>query len=502
VSQTLTLSPELIRVAWETGQIGYRLRNIQKKIRKEWLDAQSIGQKFYIECTRRLGKSTFLLLLLSEFCIKHPGSKAGFYAPVKEGLRDYIIPLIEKAFSDCPDELRPILDSHLTLDFPNGSTIIFRGSNNQTHRIRRGNDLQIAAIDEARDVDDLDNLIDSVVIPSLFTTSGRLLISSTPADTEDHPLFTIKQQAERGGWLSHYTIYDASRYDPTEFPLHRIEQWKKETSDQVAWEREYMAKWVKDPTKIIIPEWSDSFVQTVPHDHYFPYYHKYAALDSGVRDKTAVILGYYDFLRATLIIEDEFALQGADVLSSNIAEMLKEREVQLGYQLIHDRKDERYGNLEMHQKVKGRVADNNNLVLINDLNARDNLDFFPTRKDELPAMINLCREWIKDGRILIDKRCKELLGCVRNAIWDKNKRELARSKLYGHFDALMALVYLVRNVDVSTNPIPQHFGKSFATHAIPHTLNIPRKYPAQLLQSFKVKNGTDRAREGFIRGGS
>ena len=441
--------------------------------------------------------------MLSEYCIKTPGTTAGFYAPVKEGLRDYVIPIVEKVFSDCPSNQMPIFDSRLTLNFSNGSTIIFRGSNNQQHRIRRGNDLQIAAIDEARDVDDLDALIDSVVIPSLFTTSGRLIISSTPADTDDHPLHTIKQQAEREGWISHYNIYDAYKYDPIDFPIERIETWRKETTDDVAWQREYMALWVKDPTKIIIPEWDDKYTTLPGHDDFFHLYHKYTALDSGVRDKTAGILGYYDFKRAKLIIEAEFTLQNEQVITHRIAQEVKEAEERLGYQSLHDKKDPDYKYLQNREKVYRCIADNNNLILVNDLDSLYGLDFYPTKKDELVAMINLVREWVKDGKILVDKSCRELIGCLSNAIWDKNKKELARSKVYGHFDALMALVYLVRNVDTHTNPIPLHYKKSYATHNIPMTSNIPTTSSYELVRLLGVpKFDVDKSRKNFVNGNS
>jgi hypothetical protein len=357
-------------------------------------------------------------------------------------------------------------------------------------------------IDEGRDVDDLDTLLESVVIPSLFSTEGRVLISSTPADTEDHPLHTIKQQAEREGWYFHCNIYDAQTYDPEDFPLDRIEKWKRETTDAVAWDREYMALWVKDPTKIIIPEWSDSCVQTLERDEFFKFYHKYVGMDLGVRDKTAAIFGYYDFKKAKLVIEAEFALQDSEVRTDKIAEKVKETELRLEYQLIHDIRSPAYRALQNHEKVYRRIADNNNPLLMTDLNSLYGLDFFPTRKDELPAMINLCREWVKDGKIIVDKSCKELLGCLRNAIWDKNKRELARSKVFGHFDALMSLVYLVRNIDTSTNPIPKYYGKTWATHAqVPMNANNPNTNMESLARVFSIKTDRDDARAAFVRGG-
>ncbi len=495
------LSPEKIRLAWETGTLGYRLRNIQKKIRKEWIAASAKFLKFYIECTRRLGKSTYGLIWLTEDCIKNPGCQNAFFAPVKEGLKDYIKPIIDQAFADCPDDLRPTLDATLTLTFPNGSRILFRGSNNQQHRVRRGNAFRRVFIDEARDVDDLDNLVDSVVIPSLFSTLGRLLISSTPADSEDHPLHAIKQAAEKEGWYFHCTIYDAARYDPEEFPSTRIALFKSETKDPIAWQREYEAKWVKDPTKTVIPEWDDKYIQPAARDEFFPFYHKYDALDSGVTDKTAGLLGYYDFRRAVLFVEREFTLQDSEVRTDRIALEFKAREVELEYQLLHDRKSPEYRQLNQNQKVFRRVADNNNLILVNDLNSLYDLDFFPTGKDELVAMINLCREFVKDGRIIVDARCTELIGCLRNGIWDKKREKLAKSKIFGHFDALMALVYLVRNIDQHTNPIPKHFGKTWATHAgVPMNASSPTRATDALAKLFNVKTTRDQARQDFANG--
>ena len=488
-------------MAWQIGELGYRLRVIQCLIWEASEIAFAKSIKFYIECCRRLGKSTYGLLWLTEDCIKNPGCVNAFFAPVKEGLKDYITPIIAQTFADCPEDLRPTIDASLTLIFPNGSKIIFRGSNNQQHRTKRGNAFRRVFIDEARDVDDMGNLLESVVIPSLFSTEGRVLISSTPADTEDHPLYAIKQQAEREGWFFHCDIYRAAKTDPQDFPADRIEKWKRETTDVVAWQREYLSMWVKDPTKVVIPEWSDAWAVAVAHDEYFPYYQKYSALDSGVSDKTAGILGYYEFRKARLVIEDEFWLHGSDVRTDRVANEFKSREVALGYQLVHDHKDPRYPALQMHEKVYRRIADNDNLILVNDLNALYQLDFSPTRKDELWAMVNMVREWVKDGRILVNPKCAELRGCLSNAVKDKKKDKLANSKLYGHFDALMALVYLVRNVDTYTNPIPKYYGKSWATHAqVPMNATDPQRAGDALARMFSKPTARDEARKSFLNG--
>lgn len=476
------------------------MRNIQKLIRKKWLEAKKVSRKFIINCNRRLGKSTWGLQILTEEALRTPNFHGLFCAPVKDSLREYVTPLIGKVIADAPEDVRPELDSHLVWRFQNGSTITFRGSNSQTYQNLRGNDFHLIFVDEFRNLDNGEDLLKSVLLPAIFNSQGFIIIASTPPDTEEHYLNELNQEAEAGGYYFHCDIEDCAKWDPADFKRNLIDEWKKETDSETIWTREYLAKFVRDETKTVIPEWQPSFVQMVSHDEYFPWYHKYAALDSGVRDKTAGIFGYYDFRKAKLVIEAEFALKDAEVLTEKIADRVKSTERLLEYQVHHNRKDEAFKILGHNEKVYRRIADNNNLILINDLNSLYGLDFFPTRKDELPAMINLCREWVKDGRILVSPNCKEVIGCLANAIWDKNKKELARSKVYGHFDALMALVYLVRNVDTTTNPIPKFFGKDFTTHAIPPGQQHPATAAYELQRIFNVNTDSDKARNDFVRG--
>src|ERR1700686_4183811 len=173
---------DMHRLAWTIGRLDYRLRTSQKAIKQAWLASKETSRKFYINSTRRLGKSSFLLHLMIEDCIKRPKIRWCFFAPVKDGLLDYIEPLIAQTLEYCPDDLRPRFDKQrFMFVFPNGSSILFRGSNNQQHRVRRGLDLDGAGVDEGRDVDDLKDLIDSVIFPALFSSNGYFFISSTPA---------------------------------------------------------------------------------------------------------------------------------------------------------------------------------------------------------------------------------------------------------------------------------------------------------------------------------
>ena len=126
--------------------------------------------------------------------------------------------------------------------------------------------------------------------------------------------------------------------------------------------------------------------------------------------------------------------------------LLKKREKELWL------KDEKTGET---LSVFKRPADNNDRIVLNDIGSLHGLYFFPTKKaDSLEAMVNEVRLFISAGKLKVSPSCTQLLGCLKYGIWDKNRKAFERSEVYGHYDAFAALMYLIRNLDLQTNPIP------------------------------------------------
>ncbi len=73
-------------------------------------------------------------------------------------------------------------------------------------------------------------------------------------------------------------------------------------------------------------------------------------------------------------------------------------------------------------------------------------------------MVNEVRIMVMNGQILVNPRCKHLIGCLKYGVWDAKKKKFAHSKVYHHFDGLAALIYLVRNLAKTSNPIPADHG--------------------------------------------
>jgi hypothetical protein len=444
-----------IELAWQHGRLTYLMRNTQRRIKDEWIKSKEYSRKFYIESTRRLGKSSQLLILFTEECKSAPNRKCGFFAPVKDGLLDYIEPLIEKTYADCPGRLRPSFDrQRFMLKFGNGSVILFRGSNNQQHRVRRGQEFHLAGIDEARDVDNLTELIDSVVFPSLFSTDGYMIISSTPADTRSHPLFAIRMRAKLENWLIEIPIWEAQKLDPDIYTNERIEEWKRETlkepdNGQDTWEREYECKWVVNRRKMAVPEWDSSkMVMPFGRDPYYQFYHHYLGLDWGYKDYTALIFATYNFRKARLEVDGELTFSGRDVRSDLISERAA-----IQYEHLYNTP---IFNPTLHPYRQ--VSDSADPILINELNKYNGMNFVPVEKAHtLEAMLQEFRILVMRGKIVVNPQCQLLIHCLENAVWTDKRDKLDQDVLAHHFDHLMALVYLTRMVDWEANPIPKDF---------------------------------------------
>ncbi len=438
---------EAVAYAWKLGRLNYRRRNTQKFIKSSIDKIKTISRKVYVESTRRLGKSTELLMMFIEHCLEKRDWKCGFFAPVKDGLLDYIEPIIRKTLEDCPPDDKPVFNSQrFMLEFKNGSTIIFRGSNNKQHRIRRGQDFDEAGVDEGRDVDDLDVLIESVIMPSLFSSDGYLYLWSTPADTRSHPLYRYRQQAEAEGWLIKQTIWDANRFDPEVYPLDLIREWKAETLKSVdgadVWKREYECEWTVNKSRAAVPEWRPAYIRPVKRDPYYEFYDHYVGIDWGYKDYTAVGFGTYLYRDGALQVESELMFSGTEVRADRIASAIDRQAVKLwgdGWRAT-------------------MVSDSADPILINEINAHKAMSFVPVHKaNTLEAMLNQFRQLVNVGKIIVSPECVMTLHCLANAIWDDKRDKLDQDVFARHFDHLMQLVYMTRNVDFAHNPIPADY---------------------------------------------
>jgi len=400
-----------------------------------------------IGSSRQLGKTYFLVTLALEECLRTPHAIVKFIAPKVRDIKRIIAPLIREITDDCPKDLRPSYKTQENIfRFPNGSEIQLAGTDNGHAESIRGNKANLCIIDEAGFCNDLAYIVNSILIPTTTTTGGKIIMASTPSKSPDHDFMQFMKQAEIENRFIKKTIFDNPRLT------------KKDIDDlaeaiggyeSVDFKREYLVEIITSIDDAVVPEFNSDVKPEIIKEWERPaFYDAYVGMDIGVKDMTVVLFGYYDFLTAKLIIEDEVVLSGRSMLTDNLAAKIAETEARLWFN--------KYTGEPKTPFL--RVSDNNNLVLLNDLAGSHGLTFLPTRKDDKDAALNNMRMLIRNKRIIIHPRCKTLIFHLESAIWNNDRTKYVRSAVdKSHYDAVDALVYLCRNINYNKNPYPANY---------------------------------------------
>jgi hypothetical protein len=444
---------------WLRGNISpWKLRPVQKRMYE--IFEKNPNLKTVFNSSRRIGKTFTLCLIAIETCLRTPGAQVRFACPTQKALKKIILPIFREILRDCPASIRPVWKAAegMWVFKHNEAEIHVAGCTNGHEENLRGQSATLVLVDEAGFIKNLEYVVDDILLPQLLTSNGKLIMASTPPRTPAHDFSTYCQQAEIDGAYAKFTIYDSG------YPIDLIEKFKKEAGGEnsTTWKREYLAEFVVDEDYAIVPEWRLDFEHEPKKDQFYPLWHKYDGMDTGFRDFTAVLYGHYNFREARIYIEAESTIHGPTMTTKVIADTVKPKEHELwGDPSTLDlccRPTLEKQNIERHPKVYRRIADNNDPIVLQDLSVTHNTNFQPTDKESLQAMVNKVREWVKAGRVRVSPQCKFLIGCLKYAVWDENRKEFERSKVYKHFDHLAALVYLIRNIDEATNPVPIGFG--------------------------------------------
>ena len=429
------------RELYRRGNLDHLLHSGQIKIQNSL--AKIPRQVKPILCSRGLGKTYFGAKKSVQTGIKKT-SRIKIGTEFQTDLEEFLLPNFEAVLQDCPKSCLPKWKSSGSkFVFPNGSEIKLIGLDRKPNGLRGTHQTDLIILEEAGFISKLETIYYSVIVPTtMHRPDCEILLPTTPPEALDHFFWTLFDLANLQGDVPVLTIDDNPLLEPSD--IKRIED-EMGGRESVAFQREYLCKRIPDGVRQLTPEFSKAaHVAELKRPPYFEYLIKTSSLDSGVRDHTVQLYSVYDFPNAILHIEDELVLHGNEVITDTIYKRTVEQEASLGY-----RKSDRW-------------ADNDNLILIQDLNRLGFKDesgrhWTPTSKDSIEAGVNLVRTWLKQGRIRINPRCRFLIGTLETALWNKQRTDFDRSKVYGHADALSALIYLIRNVNTRTNPIPITF---------------------------------------------
>lgn len=441
---------------WALGILDWKLSMPQRIIKKGIIeDSNKIS---VVLCSRRLGKTYLLLSMAVEVCLKKPFAVVKYAFPKQNMAKKMLMPVMRKLLEDCPEHLKPIyMTAEKCFRFPNGSEVQISGVDNGGWENLRGGDSDLNCVDESGFCDDLTYGIRSVMSPTVKITKGRTVMVSTPSRSEAHEFiqdWVYPYKAENR--IKIYTIYDNPNFN-AEAIKEAEEEYPNGVNDEM-FRREYLCHIIRGTEKSILPSFTDlAEVDIVKDDFEVPLYcDRYVSLDPGGRDLTGILFGYYDYMKATLVILDEIAVDGT-TNTQILAEMIKEKEKLYWTNPIDKSTIAPYM----------RVSDVSNGILLTDLQKLHNLSFSKTKKDNKQAAINSLDVSIMQRKIIIHPRCVNLLYHLKFCEWNNAQTEFKRLKASpsgklkaSHCDLLDCLIYMHRSVVKSHNPYPKDYNET------------------------------------------
>lgn len=438
-----------IETLWRRGNLSWILDSNQKALYTLFHENPETIQAWLL--ARRSGKSYTLCTLAIEYCIKHANSVVKYVAPTKDQVENFILPIIDIDIlsQGCPDDLKPTyVKQKKQYRFPNGSVIQLCGAESGNIDSIRGGFADIAIVDEAQDISKLKYAISSVLIPTLLTTNGKLLISGTPPQDQDHEFLYYIEQAEANGTLIKRTVYDNPRLTKEQLVKLISSYPGGESSEE--FQREFLCKIIKSKSRSVLPEVTEELLREIVREHKAPpIYDSYTSFDIGIRDWSFLLFGYYDFRADKIIIQDEIVAYGPEMQLRNLTNDIMKKEESLWT-------NEFTGEFI---KPKKRIADHNPIV-INEIKLFSSYKVIfenADKRDKL-AGINWLRTLLSTGKIVINPKCVNLIRHLKDGKWaNTSKDDFGKCPMGSHYDGIDALVYMVRGIDLKMNPYPHDY---------------------------------------------
>lgn len=445
--------------AWADGDLSYALNEPQVELRDLFYGSRE--RRIVAKWARRCGKSRTCSVLAFESALKGPMRRVLYAAQTQAAVKEFVSPHFLELAMDAPEELRPVLVAN-EMRFRNGSRIVLQGCDDQMKADRlRGPAAHDAFVDEGGFIPVLGYVVRDVIRPQLSTTGGKMLIASSPPESADHPFEAFAMEAETRGAYMRRDVYDAPHLAPEE-----IAQWCEDVggADSIAWRREGLAQSVTDPTRAVVPEFTEyeaAIVRTYERPEHF---HTFIVGDLGYVDLTVILFAFYDFERSTIVIEGELALRRP---TSDVVQ----REASAMAESLWGGKRPLVRKLDGPPMTVADIARQERSPLA--VGATDTEKWATVYNGELSQAVNALRVRVKRGGLVVHPRCKVTIAHLRNARWNAARTSFER--IQGddgqhHYDATAAAVYLAREVRSKehVNPAP-----TLAHGVYPHTHKIP-----------------------------
>lgn len=380
--------------------------------------------------TRRSGKSTCVGLYLIQEALNHPRSKYVYVGLTKDTAKsvmwtDIFETIILKY--NVPAKL-----VGLQIKFDNGSVIILTGADasyKEKHKLR-GQKCRIAVIDECQSfTQDLKELVESVILPTLADLDGTLCMIGTPGNEMGlHYWWQINDPSKQNGtWKDFHWSWKQNPHAKDNVQKHLDELIRRDPKivDTTSYRQEWLGEWVIEDTARVYKTSESNYINQIPYGLFSEEIKYILSIDLGYIDATAFVVSAYNrsFDNKMYILESK-KIEKLHI--SGVAEQIKE------YQ-------KRY-------KFQTMIVDAANLQAVEEMRVIHGLPLWAAKKAGKEAHIALLNDDLKIDRIkILQPTNKDLIEELETLTWSargllqgkhqedpRKDNHLADSLLYAH----------------------------------------------------------------------
>jgi len=449
---------------WRAGRLFFLLHAGQLKVYKKyhaWSRASAEARKrgealdgllprcFVLDCGRRWGKDFLSLVLAVEKCLRKSKQRITYATAYRSDLNEFVLPIMDRILEDggCPSDVKPVYKTSYQgtshgFYFKNGSVLRLVGIDQRPNSLR-GQASNGFFFTECGFIDKLEECLVRVVIPMFQgDIDADILLNSTPPTKPGHYWDThVCPDAQTRDAYVLQTIMDNPMLTQSMRDEFIRQAGGPDAENNL---RENFCVRIRSATGTVVPEFTeDKHVVDVELPAHF---YGITCIDPGVKDICAVSVGYYDFDRAKLVIRRSWGERNAN--TATIVQAVKDLEEQTF-------KDTYFWSDKKFKKNPFKRVSDHEALLIKDMNstygmAIENVD----KSGGKEAMLQGLRVAVQREQIEWHPDAKQAIEHVKNAVWNKERTDWARSEIYGHFDQLAVAQYMWRMADKVNNPYP------------------------------------------------
>lgn len=453
---------------WSDGDLDYILHDdLQTRCHRftcNWKESHPNSALPIIwDMHRASGKTFMLCLMCAERGMRYPGQEIRFGAETEGKCEQIVEPNFRKIFQEFmpegfiaeyrKDKASPYYELW-NPTWPEGSypSRIWIIGCRERADIHRGKRSHMVVLDECREIDEFEYVAKVVFGPHFATMENPVYImSSTPPESMDHAWSRIyrTQAMEEGRYFCgpsrDHNGYEGNKDWSEEDDQRMLEVFRsKESTD---WKREMLCEHISDPTRLLIPEF-DRKIHVRDSYERPEFYIPVVVADGGYIDYFACLYGYVDFVHQKLIVEDSIIEKRLNL------GQIHQKTRKLAEDLYAEPMVDECGNMKMGFKVNPRRHADMKPVELAELDEVYHWPFVAADNHDPDSQIAALRDRMARNQIIILSKNEVLIRQLGNAIRDP-KGKLTRSEEYGHWDAVMALVYMARVAPWNVNPRPK-----------------------------------------------